>query len=92
MLLYWIWFSELNKSLAEKHRLLAEFGDPETLYHSGAINPEELDLSPAEEIARKCNAKGIFLLPIDDPAYPGRLRNTPDAPVLLYYKGVLLCI
>lgn len=86
MLLYWIWFSELNISLGEKHRLLAQFGDPEALFHSGT---QDKDLRAAEEILRKCNKKNIKLLPITDTAYPGRLRNTPDAPVLLYYKGIL---
>ncbi len=89
MLLYWIWFSELNLKSAEKHRLLSHFGDPETLYHSADIKSEDKNLHPAEEILRKCNAKGIRLLPVDDAAYPARLRNTPDAPVLLYYKGIL---
>ena len=87
MLLYWIWFSELNIPMTEKHRLLSRFGDPETLYHSG--ENQDKDLQSAEEILRKCNAKNIRLLPIDDAAYPARLRNTPDAPVLLYYKGIL---
>ena len=87
MLLYWIWFSELNIPMTEKHRLLARFGDPETLYHSG--ENQDKDLQGAEEILRKCNARNIRLLPIDDAAYPARLRNTPDAPVLLYYKGIL---
>ena len=87
MLLYWIWFSELNIPMTEKHRLLSRFGDPETLYHSG--ENQDKDLQGAEEILRKCNAKNIRLLPIDDAAYPARLRNTPDAPVLLYYKGIL---
>ena len=87
MLLYWIWFSELNIPMTEKHRLLTRLGDPETLYHSG--ENQDKDLQGAEEILRKCNAKNIRLLPIDDAAYPARLRNTPDAPVLLYYKGIL---
>ncbi len=86
MLLYWIWFAELKLPLGEKHRLLEQFGDPETLFHSGL---QDKDLHAAEEILRKCNAKNIGLLPISDAAYPGRLRNTPDAPVLLYYKGIL---
>ena len=87
MLLYWIWFSELNITITEKQRLLTRFGDPETLYHSA--DNKDKDLQGAEEILRKCNAKNIRLLPIDDAAYPARLRNTPDAPVLLYYKGIL---
>ena len=89
MLLYWIWFSELNLNITQKHRLLSQFGDPETLYHSEDIQKEDKDLAAAEGILRKCNRKNIRLLPIDDAAYPARLRNTPDAPVLLYYKGIL---
>ena len=89
MILYWVWFSELNMPLAEKHRLLSQFGDPETLYHSTDTKIESKDLTDAEEILKKCNQKGISILSIDDPAYPARLRNTPDAPILLYYKGIL---
>ena len=88
MLLHWIWFSERNISIMEKHRLLAKFGDPEELFASDT-EAQDKDLQAAEEILRACNRKGIKLLPVNDPAYPGRLRNTPDAPVLLYYKGVL---
>ena len=89
MLLYWVWFSELNKTAADKHRLLSRYKDPESLYHSSEIAAEDKSLLAAKEIMGKCDTKGISLLPIDDPAYPARLRNTPDAPLLLYYKGVL---
>lgn len=89
MLLYWIWFSELNIAITQKHKLLSRLGDPETIYHSADIPKEDKDLHEAEEILCVCNEKNIQLLPIDDTAYPPRLRNTPDAPVLLYYKGIL---
>ena len=89
MLLYWIWLSELNISLSEKHRLLTRYSDPETVYYAPDTAIENKELDHPKEILSNCNAKGIQLLPIDDPAYPGRLRNTPDAPILLYYKGVL---
>lgn len=89
MLVYWVWFSELNIPLAEKHRLLSQYGDPESLYHTTAIKREDKELAAAEEILHKCKEKAISILPMDDPAYPFRLRNTPDAPILLYYKGIL---
>ena len=99
MLVHWIWFAELkNVTLLQKHRLLERFGDPEELYHtspaalqdSGVREAlQEKDLKPAEEILRVCNDKGIKLLPVSDGAYPVKLRNTPDAPILLYYKGIL---
>lgn len=89
MLLHWIWFSELNLPVAEKHCLLSQFGDPEEVFHAAETDIEDKNLHTAEEILRSCNRKGIRLLPLTDAAYPGRLRNTPDAPVLLYYKGIL---
>lgn len=100
MLLYWIWFAEMkNISLLQKHRLLQQAGDPETLYHSSADRWDVSDkiktalqdknLTPAETILADCKAKGIGILPLSDLAYPSRLRNTPDAPLVLYYKGIL---
>ena len=100
MLLYWIWFAELkNISLLQKHRLLEQAGDPETLYHSPADRwdvPEKIktaledkNLTRAEKILADCREKGIGVLPVSDIAYPSRLRNTLDAPIVLYYKGIL---
>ena len=88
MLLHWIWFAELNLSLRDKHRLLERYADPEELYHC-ARDIQDKDLSGAEEILRECRKKDIQLLTLVDEGYPARLRNTPDAPVLLYYKGIL---
>lgn len=34
-----------------------------------------------------CRQKGIDVLCLQDEAYPARLRECPDAPVVLYYKG-----
>ena len=103
MLLYWIWFSELKSlSLQQKHRLLSHFHDPEELYHTADVVFERLqlpviqrqalqdkDLQKAEAILKSCTEKGIGILPVADSAYPERLRNTPDAPIILYYKGIL---
>ena len=103
MLLHWIWFAELkNISLLQKHKLLEQFHEPEELYHAAEealaqhAVPEQMrqalqekDLREAEKILRSCMDKGIGILPIADSAYPARLRNTADAPVLLYYTGIL---
>ena len=78
----------------QKHRLLERFADPqellclnrETLQDIGIQN---IDLGEAEQIQRRCAKKNIGILPITDPAYPSKLRNTPDAPIILYYKGIL---
>lgn len=103
MLLYWVWFAELkNITLLQKQHLLEQFGDPETLYHTA---PEVLEkkqvpqqaqkalqekqLKPAEAILCRCRELDIKILPVTDSAYPDRLRHTPDAPIVLYYKGAL---
>ena len=104
MLLYWIWFAQLNKiPTLLKQVLLRHFHDPEEIYHSeenrlavveGMTQTamqalEDKDLAPAQKILEECEQKGIGILTLHDRAYPNRLRNTPDAPVLLYYKGKL---
>ncbi|MBQ5607782.1 MAG: DNA-processing protein DprA [Oscillospiraceae bacterium] len=103
MLLYWIWLAELKDiTLLQKQRLLERFHDPEELYHTadGVFQklglPEKerqalqnRDLKAAEQILLRCTEKDIKLLPLTDRAYPTRLRNTPDAPILLYYRGIL---
>lgn len=78
----------------DKHRLLERFHDPEELYHTAdsileKYGIKDKDLHTAQNILQKCNKKGIKLLPIADSAYPPKLRNTSDAPILLYYKGIL---
>lgn len=104
MLLYWIWFAQLNKiSALLKQALLRHFHDPEEIYHSdenrlSAVEGmtqstiqalEDKDLAPAQMILEECQQKGIGILTLQDRAYPNRLRNTLDAPVLLYYRGKL---
>ena len=103
MLLHWIWFAELKDiSLLHKHRLLERFGDPEELHrmseeallHAGLPEKErnallDKDLWKAEQIIARCTKRDIGVLPVADSAYPKRLRNSPDAPIVLYYRGIL---
>lgn len=103
MLLHWIWFAELKDiSLLHKHRLLERFGDPEELYrmseeallNAGLPEKErnallDKNLWKAEQITERCAKRDIGILPVADSAYPKRLRNSPDAPIVLYYRGVL---
>lgn len=42
---------------------------------------------PARQEAANAAAKGITPLPFSHPAYPARLREIPDPPVLLYVRG-----
>ena len=104
MLLHWIWLAHrpgVNDRM--KAVLLQHFSDPEEIYYadSGAfdhiegLSPEakdalrDKDLIPAEEILDACRRLQLHILTWQDAAYPNRLKNIPDPPVLLYYKGQL---
>ena len=103
MLVHWIWLATRTKlNDREKAGLLEQFRDPEDIFYaeSGVLAqsglPEEkleglLDknLTEAEEILRQCDEKQIHILTLQDAAYPARLKNISDPPVVLYYKGKL---
>lgn len=94
MLLYWVWYAMLpGLSVRQKLTLLERYSDPEELFHAGDGIPAELDLNrdltEAEKVVKDCARKHIGILPIGDAAYPSRLRNIDDPPLVLYYKGVL---
>lgn len=102
MVLHWIWYALLPKlSLRQKLEILEHFPNPEELYqrqsfdHIPAITGEmaqalmNKDLAPARAVIKDCAEKQIGMVTIQDASYPGRLRNIMDAPLVLYYKGVL---
>ncbi len=101
---YWIWFSLLEQvSIEQKLDLLGRFGDIDSIFTAPAIKLrgvewmtkpildelQERELVPAYEAYKACKAKDIHLLPITDEQYPAALKNIPNPPVLLYYKGIL---
>lgn len=104
MLVHWIWLST-RSGLGDynKRKLLERFGSPENLYAAGEAElkhaPElteksresflDKDLRESERILSRCGAQNIRILTYQDAAYPGRLRNIPDPPLVLYYKGTL---
>ena len=104
MRIHWIWYAQLpNISGREKQQLLERFSDPEEIYNldlsSLARNgelPEKVakaleqrDLAEAHKILETCHRKDIGVLCYTDSAYPRRLRNIDDAPMVLYYKGAI---
>ena len=103
MLEYWVWLSQLKLSLSQKHRLLWMFGDPREVHRTSEAALEgkegvtdrmlealeDRDLTRAQQIIKECRAKGIGVIGMDDVAYPPRLRNISDAPLVLYFKGKL---
>ena len=103
MLIHWIWYAQLSGlSLHKKQQLLEHFRDPEEIFHAeeGALFSagltreqaealEQKDLTEAKLIVSRCNNKGIGVMTWEDPEYPDRLRRISDAPLVLYYKGIL---
>lgn len=104
MLRYWVWLSERSGvSKTRRMELLRRFGSAEEIFHADPaafdlisdLRPEERealcdrDLGKAEEILNDCYELGISLVTWQDAQYPARLRNIPDPPLVLYYKGRL---
>ena len=102
MLIHWIWFAtRTGMGDRMKSVLLSHFEDPEAIYF--AVKPElerfedlsaaavesmmDKDLTECEHILTQCQQKKIHILTFQDAAYPNRLRNIPDPPMVLYYKG-----
>lgn len=103
MVQHWIWLAE-RKGLQdmEKLALLERFGDPEQIYFAreeeyrkAGLEDKAVsclmdkDLGQAREILEDCQKKKIHVLTISDSGYPRKLKNIPDPPIVLYYKGTL---
>lgn len=101
---YWLWLSALDGLGARTAaRLLDETGSPEALYflreteldrfpyltarERAALADKSLD--PASRIQEDCARTQTAILALGDAAYPERLRNIPDPPVVLYVSGRL---
>ncbi len=103
MLVHWIWYAARREiSEWEKCQILQYFQDPEEIFYAdpsaftalglkkAALDSlADKDLAPAREILEQCAQKDIHICTLQDAAYPKRLRNIPDPPVVLYYKGNL---
>lgn len=100
---YWLWLRTrhgLSNQICT--RLLEQFGDPEKIYFAApedylqtegvtkaqlsALADKKLDR--AEAVLEDCERLGVRILSCTDAAYPSRLRAIPDAPCVLYYKGI----
>ena len=102
MLAHWVWLAH-RPGLTDwlKWEILQKYGTPENVYFSdGYEDVEHLtregyeslmdkDLRPAEKILEKCVNKRLHVMTIQDAAYPRRLKNIPDPPLVLYYQGQL---
>lgn len=102
MQLHWIWLAT-RPGLGDRGCavLLQHFADAEDIYFAGAADYarveglsadavaalQEKSLCEAEEILSDCRRENIHILTWQDALYPRRLKNIPDPPVVLYYKG-----
>lgn len=100
---YWLWLRTLH-GLSNQIciRLLEQFGDPEKIYFAApedylqteGITKAQLSaladkkLDRAEAVLEDCERLGVQILSCTDAVYPSRLRAIPDAPCVLYYKGI----
>ena len=101
---YWVWLSAMTELRPKTRRALLDvFGDPEAVYFADERQLlDRCELTPAEcarvlqksfdrtdKILEVCEQSGITILTIADAAYPKRLANIFDPPVVLYCKGRL---
>ena len=100
---YWVWLSCVGgvRPLV-KYRLTEELGGPERVFYAGRDEmlfagalPGEAEklmdksLDTAERVLAYCEENHVQILTLQDAAYPERLRNIPDPPVVLYILGKL---
>lgn len=104
MLIHWIWLST-RPGMQEREQLavLSAFRDPEEIFYAEkeaytnvmGITAEGIaalcdkDLSAAKGILDDCIRQNIQLCTFHDGAYPVRLKNIADPPLVLYYRGNL---
>ena len=104
MLTHWIWLAH-RPGIGDRMRvrLLQHFRDPEDIYYAdgeayrhvegmtaeAAAALQDKDLSAAQTVLDACRREGLHILTFRDAAYPSRLKNIADPPILLYYKGRL---
>ena len=103
MLIHWIWLAMRPMHDREKLAALEHFRDPEDIFFAqeeryaqvsglsgeAADALKDKDLLPAEQVLADCTREKIHILTFRDGAYPTRLKNISDPPMVLYYKGTL---
>ena len=100
---YLLWLTT-RRGLSRRSQveLLEYFGGAERAYYADRAAYEALPLTeearralcdksldPAERILEDCDRLGLFLLSCQDAAYPERLLQLADYPLILYGKGTL---
>lgn len=102
MLIHWIWYAT-RTGLGDhtKAQLLSHFENPEAVYFAEdsffrqmeGLSSEAVEslcdknLTKSQKILSQCTNLKIGILTYQDAAYPERLKNIPDPPMVLYFKG-----
>lgn len=104
MIVHWIWLATRpHISDRVKTELVRHFQDPEAVFFAAPesfevfeeLTPEgtealqDKDLHPARKILEQCRRNNLGILTLQDAAYPKRLKNIADPPLVFYYKGRL---
>ncbi len=99
---HWVWLSLKDKlGAALRAELLRRFRSMDALYYAergelerlGILSEEKIrqlldkDLDKSRRTLEKCDAENIRIVTLQDADYPEILRNIPDPPGILYYKG-----
>ena len=101
---YWVWLSSLGGvRYRAKSLLIAHFGGVREAYFARRADYDRLDFLNADERAALenksteaanralgvCAEKGISVITMQDAAYPSRLNEIYDPPLVLYVDGKL---
>lgn len=104
MLVHWIWLSTRPGMTDRiKREVLDYFADAEDVFYADeaalraypgmteqvCLLLMDKKLDEAWQIIETCKRKAIHILTYCDAAYPNRLKNIVDPPLVLYYKGRL---
>ena len=99
---YWVWLSsESAANPRARFALVEHYGDAEKAFlaptgefktipglsANEAARFERRDLRETDRILEACRREHITILTLADAAYPQRLKNICDPPVVLYVKG-----
>ena len=101
---YWLYLSRVKGMESGRRRILLDMlGTPEEIYKAGEAMLRSIPLLEDFHIGQLLNYRntdyekelesftkaGIGFVTVDEKEYPGRLRDMPDAPPFLFFKGEL---
>jgi len=100
---YWVWMNELGINPVTAHRVISYLGGPKEAFFAERgdfARVPDLTLRDLEALSNKqlnsvyriqddMQAIGGRILTHQDAEYPQRLRDIPDAPLVLYVRGRL---